>query len=151
MNPVHLHAERAMAVPASVVYACIANYVDHHRPGGFLPPAFERLDILEGGQGAGTVIRFVVRVGGTRQTTTQTVSEPEPGRILVESDARVTTTFTVNPTSTDSCLVQIDTLMTRSGGIIGIIEGLLIPRLLLPLYHDELARLDARARQTNSP
>ena len=33
-------AERRIDAPAAVVYHCLADYREHHRPGGFLPPAF---------------------------------------------------------------------------------------------------------------
>lgn len=38
--------------PAMVVYHCLVDYRAHHRPGGFLPPAFEQLEIARGGVGA---------------------------------------------------------------------------------------------------
>jgi hypothetical protein len=40
-------AERCIDAPAAVVYQCLADYREHHRPGGFLPPAFEQLEITE--------------------------------------------------------------------------------------------------------
>jgi NodT family efflux transporter outer membrane factor (OMF) lipoprotein len=40
-----ISAERLMHAPAELVYQCIADYRHHHRPGGFLPPAFSDLEI----------------------------------------------------------------------------------------------------------
>src|SRR5437588_674705 len=37
---VRVAAERSIDAPADVVYQCIANYQEHHRPEGFLPPSF---------------------------------------------------------------------------------------------------------------
>jgi len=72
-------AERSIDAPAAVVYHCLADYRDHHRPGGFLPPAFEELEIARGGVGAGTEYRLVMAVGGRRREVSTTVSEPVPG------------------------------------------------------------------------
>ena len=71
-------AERCIDAPALVVYHCLADYREHHRPGGFLPPAFEQLEIVRGGVGAGTEYRFVMAVGGRRRAVSTTVSEPVP-------------------------------------------------------------------------
>ena len=50
------------------------------------------------GVGAGTVIRVDMRVLGRPQTFRAVVTEPEPGRVLVETnDNGYVTTFTVEP------------------------------------------------------
>ena len=72
-------AERRMDAQAAVVYHCLADYREHHRPGGFLPPAFEQLEIARGGVGAGTEYRFVMTAGARRRAVSTTVSEPLPG------------------------------------------------------------------------
>ncbi len=41
-------AERHVDAPADVVYHCIADYREHHQPGGFLPPAFSNFELHEG-------------------------------------------------------------------------------------------------------
>jgi 3-methyl-2-oxobutanoate hydroxymethyltransferase len=70
------------------VYHCLADYRAHHRvDGGFLPPAFTDLQVLHGGVGAGTVFQFWTKIGGRTDTRVQTVTEPEPGRVLQESGA----------------------------------------------------------------
>ena len=74
------------------------------------------------------------------------VTEPQPGRVLVESEPQnaLTTTFTVEP-ERQYARVRFDTAYTRKG-IQGWIEGLLVPRLLRSLYADELARLERHAQ-----
>ena len=145
MTKVHLSAERLIDAPADVVYACIADYQHHHRPGGFLPPAFHDMQIKRGGIGAGTVISFQVTLGGRTRTLTQEVSEPESGRVLVESNDLDQTTFTVEPTGNQQSRVRFDTMLEASG-LQGILTRLFAPRLLQPLYADELQRLDRHAR-----
>jgi len=147
MRPFQFAAERLIDAPASIVYHCLADYQAHHRhqPEGFLPSAFTRLDVLEGGVGAGTVIRFTTRVGGSSATRTQTVSEPEPGRVLVESGDGEGSTFTVQPRGDHRCFVRIETVL-RSGGIQGWLMPLVGPRIMRGLYADELSRLERYAQ-----
>jgi Polyketide cyclase / dehydrase and lipid transport len=147
VRPFHFAAERLIDAPAAVVYHCLSDYVAHHRhqPEGFLPSAFTRLDVLEGGVGAGTLIRFTTRVGGKSATRTQRVSEPEPGRVLVESGNGEGSTFTVEPRGQGRAWVRIETVLLTSG-----IEGWLMhivgPRIMRGLYADELTRLARHAQ-----
>lgn len=145
MNPFRYSLSRMVDAPADAVYHCLADYREHHRPGGFLPPAFTDLEVLQGGVGAGTVIRFTVRVGGRTSTRTQEVTEPVPGRVLVESGAGEGSTFTVEPHG-EQTLVRIDTVLQRRG-FAGLLLPLLGPRILRPIYLDELERLEQDARQ----
>jgi hypothetical protein len=93
----YFSAERVIDAPADVVYRCLADYTHHHRPGGFLPPAFSNQEVLSGGVGDGTLIRLSVSLAGRTNTMTARISEPEPGRRLVEDGETVQTTFTVQP------------------------------------------------------
>lgn len=134
-----------MDVPAQVAYHCLADYREHHRPGGFLPPAFSAFEVHRGGVGAGTEASWTVDLGGGRsRRMTATVTEPEPGRQLVETGDGVVTTFTVAP-SGDGCVVRFDTVIDVPG-LRGLLLRLSIGRMLGPLYADELERLDAHAR-----
>src|SRR5262245_63172425 len=87
-----------IGVPADRAYAIIADYRDGH-PQIIPRPPFVDLVVEEGGIGAGTMIRFRIRSFGSTRTMRSAIAEPEPGRILVESDpeGRVVTTFTVEP------------------------------------------------------
>jgi hypothetical protein len=145
MSTGHVSAEAAIAAPADRVYRILANYREHHTR--ILPPAFTDVVVEEGGIGAGTIIRFKLRAGGRTQEARQRVEEPEPGRVLLERDLDrdMTTTFTVTPDGND-CRVRIETVWTSSG-LQGFMERLLAPRLLRPIYKDELARLDRYARE----
>jgi hypothetical protein len=137
-------AERRINAPAAVVYHCLADYRDHHRPGGFLPPAFEQLEIDRGGIGAGTEYRFVMAVGGRRRAISTTVSEPVPGRMLVETGSGIETTFTVEPTP-DGAHVRFETVIEATG-LPGILNRLLAARMIGPIYEDELRRLEDHAK-----
>jgi len=145
MAQITVFAERDISAPAETVYGILADYREHHPR--ILPPAFSGFTVEEGGVGEGTVIRFNVTSGGRTQSFHQRVSEPEPGRVLREAalDGDLATTFTVTPTANGSH-VRIETRWT-SGGVRGLVERLVAPRLLRPLYEDELSRLDRYARE----
>ena len=137
-------AERRMDVPAQVAYHCLADYREHHRPDGFLPSAFSAFEISRGGVGAGTEASWIVDLGsGRKRHMSATITEPEPGRRLVETGDGVVTTFTVVP-SGDGCVVRFDTMFEVPGAD-GVLLRLFIGRMLGPLYAEELARLDAYA------
>ncbi len=139
MATLHIRAERSMLAPPERVYCCIADYRQHHPR--FLPPAFSQFRVEQGGVGAGTEIRFQLTVGGRTYQYHGYVTEPEPGRVLTESyaDGGVTT-FTVTPEGRGS-RVRIATTADAKG-LQGLVARWLAPRLLRPLFTDELARLD---------
>jgi uncharacterized protein YndB with AHSA1/START domain len=142
---IEVTAERAIEVPPAVVYGCIADMRAHHP--NFLPPAFTDFEIEEGGVGAGTIVRFKVGAGGRKRAYRMRVDEPEPGRVLTESDTEssLVTTWTLTPHD-DGTLVQIATRWQGAGGIGGFFERMFAPRVMRGIYVDELARLDAYAR-----
>ena len=104
--------------------------------------------MLEGGIGAGTLHSFTVTAGGRTRKYTMRVAEPEPGRVITETDqsSSLVTSFAVVP-SGDTCRVLISTTWTGAGGVGGFFERLFAPRVLRRMYADELARLDRYARE----
>ena len=149
MARIVVSAEGAVDAPAETVYGYIADMSEHHPR--FLPPAFSDFRVESGGIGAGTVIRYKLTAGGRTREYRTKVAEPEPGRVLTESDtgsSRVTT-FTVSPQGAAS-LVQISGTWDGAGGIGGLFERMFAPRVLRGIYADELKRLDAYAREHHS-
>jgi uncharacterized protein YndB with AHSA1/START domain len=144
MGKINVSAEGTVAAPAETVYGYIAD-MDHHPK--FLPPAFSDFKVESGGVGAGTVTTFNVTAGGrTREFRMQT-SEPEPGRVLAETDTNssLVTTFTVTPDG-DASKVRIETTWDGASGIGGFFERTFAPRAMRGIYVDELTRLDEYAR-----
>src|SRR6187399_1131146 len=94
MGDVNVVASTVVAAPARIVYELIADYRTGH-PSILPPEYFEDLQVEEGGRGAGTRIRFTMKSFGTRRVSTSIVTEPEPGRLLVETDVitGITTKF----------------------------------------------------------
>lgn len=136
-------ASQKIAAPAEKIYAIIADY-RHSHPKILPMPPFVALTVEKGGVGAGTVITFQMKVSGRVQNFRAEVSEPEPGRVLVESnDNGSITTFTVESDS----LVTISTTMTIRDGLLGKIEGWFARQYLRPTYVQELKQLESVAQQ----
>ncbi|HWG01680.1 MAG TPA: SRPBCC family protein [Trebonia sp.] len=148
MAKVEGSAERVIDAPADEVYGYLADMHTHQR---FLPPAYSDFQIEEGGVGEGTITRYKVTAGGRTRAYRMRVSEPAPGRTLVESDTdtSLVTTFTVEPRD-GKCLVRIFSSWDGAPGIGGFFERAFAPRALNRLYLDELARLNAYATERSS-
>jgi polyketide cyclase/dehydrase/lipid transport protein len=145
MAEVRVEVNSFMQASPDVVYRCIADYRQHHP--NFLPPAFSNSRVEEGGYGAGTVISFQGKMAGRVRQFRMAVSEPEPGRVLIESDtlSSMVTHFVVTP-ERDGSRVSFDTRWKGAPGIGGFFERLFAPMVLRRLYRDELGRLDMYAR-----
>ena len=145
--PAHQFSASALIqAPPQDLYAIIADY--HHGHVQILPkPPFVSLTVEQGGTGAGTVIRVQIRVLGQLQVYHSVVSEPEPGRVLMETnDNGYVTTFTVEPRADGQhTYVTIATQMSGRAGIVGALERWFVPRLLRPVYVKELGQLAALA------
>src|ERR1044071_10169368 len=106
--------------PADGVYNIIADYRNAH-PHILPKQYFGWLEGEQGGRGEGTVIRFQMRVLGQTRVMRATVTEPEPGRVLVETDTGgdgPVTSFLVEPEGSGS-RVTFSTEMTSAGGALG--------------------------------
>jgi len=145
MSVITVSAVRSIPAPATTVYQILSDYHDGHP--SILPDAFTRLDVLEGGQGAGTRIEFDLKLAGRVNTTIAEVDEPEPGRVLreVEVTRGLITVFTVDPTAVDRCAVEIRTTW-EGRGVMGMIERMLAPSMLKPLYDEQLENLETQAK-----
>jgi Polyketide cyclase / dehydrase and lipid transport len=140
-----------ISAPADRLYGIIADYRNGHP--SILPAAFTGLTVEAGGVGAGTRIRVGMRVFGRVMTFPAEVSEPHPGRVLVErnfGDRPSVTTFTVDRLDAARSRVTISTELPVRRGILGRVERFLTRRLLEPIYTAELAKLAAVANGSNS-
>jgi uncharacterized protein YndB with AHSA1/START domain len=149
MAKVVASAERTIDASAAEVYNYLADMRQHHPR--FLPPAFSDFQVEEGGVGAGTATRFKVTAGGRTREYHMRVSEPTPGKTLVETDtaSSLVTTYNVEPRD-DKSLVRITTSWDGAGGIGGFFERTFAPRAVHRLYADELERLNTYALERRS-
>ncbi|MGA3353336.1 MAG: SRPBCC family protein [Acidimicrobiales bacterium] len=149
MGKLEVSAERTIEAPADTVFGYLADMREHHPR--FLPPAFSDFGIEAGGVGAGTITHFKLTAGGRTREYRMSVAEPEPGRVLAESDTNssLVTTFTVVAEEAQ-CLVRISTSWQGARGVGGIFERLFAPRVMRGLYLDELERLNTYALEQAS-
>lgn len=146
MDGLHIEVSKIINATLPTVYAILADYNKGHQR--ILPKRyFKKMSVLEGGCGGGTRIKVEMSVLGKKSTLNFLVSEPEPGRILVETDsnAGVTTRFTLEPTGDRQTQVTIDSTMAVNQGLLGGLERLFNKWLIRRIYNEELKMLDTYA------
>ena len=139
MKPQMSRASKMIRAPAEIIYRIIADY-RHGHPNILPKPYFLSMDVEAGGYGAGTIVNFEMRLLGQRQAFHSLITEPEPGRLLVETDLRsgIPTSFHVIPTGNKD-----ETQVTISTELKGInpIQSFLAKMLLQRVYNEELKLL----------
>jgi polyketide cyclase/dehydrase/lipid transport protein len=151
MAQIKAHTAIVLAAHPEDVYATIADYRQGH-PNMLPKKHFYDLQVEQGGYGAGTVIRFKGCILGVERSFYQRISEPVPGKVLVEQDINstqdVTTTFTVLPLEQgQKSHVEISTTLNSSPGFQGFLERLLVPIANVKIYRQELKLLEAVAQK----
>ena len=149
-------AERTFDATPETVYAILADYRTHH-PRIMPPSYFSDLEVEEGGTGAGTTFHITFRLLGKRDRLHMRVSEPEPGRALVETnlDTGVETVFTVEPAADGGTRARMSSEWDAHG-LRGLADRLLAARLMRRIFSrqlDELGRYlrSAEAREARAP
>lgn len=143
MSQLQISTTKIILASTEQVYQIIADYNLGH-PKILPKPYFESLVVEKGGIGAGTIIRFKMKVLGRQQEFRAEISEPEPGRVLVERDLDTSgeTTFCVDPQpDNESVRVTITTTMEIRSGLFSTLEGWFTKRLLTSIYEKELEQL----------
>lgn len=138
MSSFTVSATGHVKAPSRRVYDLIADYGGGHKR--IIPPQyFKSLDVEKGGVGAGTVIRVTMKMLGSERTYRAAVTEPEPGRVITETDlgTGLATSFTVVPNG-DATDVTISTVVPDRPGLRGMVERWAVRRMLPQIYRDEL-------------
>ena len=142
---------RTIDATADTIYSIIADYETHHPH--ILPEAyFSGLEILEGGVGAGTRINVHAIVYGSQQTLHMGVAEPQPGRVLTETDLNggMKTTFALQPVGDQQTVVTITTAWPPASGLQSLFNRLMLPRYVRRMLEAELEQLAAYVAVINS-
>jgi hypothetical protein len=145
MKPQIPTASRMIKAPTEIIYRIIADYRNEH-PHILPKPYFLSLDVEEGGYGTGTIVNFEMRLFGQSQAFHSVIAEPEPGRLLVETDLRsgIPTSFQVLPTGiSDESQVTISTELKG----INPIQGFVAKMILQKVYREELELLAKAAEE----
>jgi len=143
MNQLRIEISKVIKASPVDVYSVMSDYQVGH-PAILPKPYFSKLVVVQGGKGEGTIIEVHMDVLGAKRVFHQVVSEPEPGRVLVETDAEagVTTSFTVDPIGDgNQSQVTIATDIRLSPGVRGIFERLFNPWIIHRIYKQELELL----------
>ncbi len=135
-------------IPASPerVYAILADYHEGH-PSILPKPPFTGVQVERGGVGAGTEFVVSMRVMGRTMDFHGTITEPEPGRVMVEHvrENGAVTTFTVMPEG-GQARVTISIDLAGRGGLGGRIERWMSERMFRRILREELGLLAAVVR-----
>ena len=149
MGTVRTEVTGTIDAPPAEVYAILSDYRTLH-PQILPKPYFGDLVVEQGGMGAGTVFRTSITVMGQTTNYHMDVTEPEPGRKLVESDRKlgVVTAFTIEPLDNGKkSRVTIATDWTPSSGVMGWIEKLTTPGFMRKIYEAELENVREFAKK----
>jgi len=149
MKTQQVSASAVINAPARQVYTILADYHAGH-PRILPRQYFSSLEVEQGGVGAGTVLRFQMRAGGTTRTFHAEVTEPEPGRVLVETNrvendpaSQSVTTFTVDPIKGEA---QTEVTISTTLSVANWLEGLFTKMFLRRVYAQELKQIATLAQ-----
>ena len=122
------------------VYAVLADY--RHEHAHIVPRKYVRnLEVEAGGVGEGTIIRYRARAFGIERPSRAIISEPEPGRMLIEQETTSTlrTIFTVTPAQHgQQTHVQIASHWQPSRNPFKAIEQLFYPLIMRDMFAQSL-------------
>jgi hypothetical protein len=143
MSEIIIEVSAVIEATPKDVYSVLKDYPGGHH--AILPKDyFTGLSMIEGGQGGGTVIDVSMNVMGIKSHIRFYITEPEPGRVLMETDdvAGIVTTFTVDPVNVEErSRATIATRSRVSEGLRGIMERLVNPVIMRRIYRQELQTL----------
>lgn len=144
MTHVQATTRRTLRASREHAYAALADY-RRARP-DLLPAEFSGYEVHSGGTGAGTTVGWTLQATPRRSRDCLfTVTEPEPGRRLVETDANssMVVAWTVRGTP-GGAEVEVTAGWQGAGGIGGIFERIFAPKGLNRIHDQVLAALAAR-------
>lgn len=138
-----LAVSQSVDAPVNTVYSILADYrVGHPR---ILPrPPFVSMRVLHGGVGAGTQFELRTRFFGRERLYHGIVSEPHPGRVLVEKyqGTDLVTLFIIEPLDIgEGSNVTIVTDSQVHEGLLGRVEAWFADAMLRRVYKKELRNL----------
>lgn len=127
------------AEPATVLDA-IADYRTV-RP-KILAPQYSEYQVLQGGQGQGTVVKWRLQATESRAREVQ-ASVDVAGHTVIEKDANssLVTNWTVAPAGPAGCSVTVKTTWNGAGGVKGFFEKTFAPLGLRKIQDEVLAKL----------
>jgi hypothetical protein len=152
MNAIHVEATAIIDARPQDVYAVVADYREAHR--AIMPrPYFVEMNIEKGGIGAGTEYRLRMNIFGKDYHYHHRVTEPEPGRVMVETDIETGqfSKFVIDPVNGGKqSRVTIVAEYPASPGFVGFMERLMNPPVSRRIFNKELQNLNTYLRAQNT-
>jgi Polyketide cyclase / dehydrase and lipid transport len=149
MDSAHVAVERTIDATPAAIYTVLADYDTHHPQ--IMPRSyFSNLEVEEGGLGSGTVFHITLKAPGTKQQLHMRVDEPQPGRVLTETnlDTGALTAFSVLPIDKGArAKVRISSIWDPASGVRGIVvDRLLTPMMMRRILEKQLEQLASYVR-----
>ncbi len=145
MAQIKVVVERVVtAAPAKVVDA-LGDYKGSRAEAW--PDMITDYEVVEGGTGAGTRIRYQLHATRRRVRTVEAVvSAPVPGQTLIEADQNSTlrTVWTVTPTDAGASRISVETSWSGASGIGGFFERTFAPIGIRKLWNGVLDNIAPR-------
>lgn len=143
MSRLSVSKSAVINAPIETVYGVLADYRLHH-PRILPAQYFSDLLVEEGGTGAGTIFRLKATIMGRELRYHMAVTEPEPGRVLRETDIEtgLQTTFRLTPVDGIRTRLEITTEWDSSRGLSGLVERIGTPPVMGRVYAAELQQLN---------
>jgi hypothetical protein len=142
----HVRALARRTIPADPekVLAALADYREI-RP-SILTEHYRDYRVEVGGEGAGTVVGWVLQATSKRQRDqlVEVSTAPEGGVVETDRNSSMVTTWRVRPEGQAAATVEIDTRWNGAGGIGGFFERLFAPKGLRRIHDGVLANLERR-------
>ena len=149
MNWIYVEATKVINARPADIYSVLSDYKVGH-PAILPKPYFLSLEVEKGGVGEGTITRLHMKVMGKDYHYRQMVTEPEPGRVLVETDMETgqASWFTFDPVAGGSqTRLTISAKFPGQGGIVGVMEKFVHQLFTRKLFNTELDNIAAYMQQ----
>jgi hypothetical protein len=144
-NTIQVEASEVIDARPEDVYALLSDYKVGH-PAILPKPYFTGLTVEKGGQGEGTIVITRLKVMGQEFVYRQAITEPEPGRLLVETDTETGqfSSFRFEPVNSGKQThLTIYSEFRAKPGFAGWIEKLMQPMIVGRIYRQELRNIAA--------
>lgn len=148
MSGMHIEVSKVIDARPEEIWAIFSDYTVHH-PAILPKPYFIGLTVERGGHGAGTLVMTTLRAFGRDYHYHQAVTEPEPGRVLLETevDTGQWTTFTMDPLDGGTrTRVTLTSEFPSRGGLLDVLDNLFQPPFIRRIYRMELDNVAAYVR-----
>ena len=143
MAQVRALARRTIPADPGTVLAALADYREI-RP-SILTEHYRDYRVEVGGEGAGTVVHWVLQATSKRRRDQLVeVSTVPEGVVETDRNSSMVTTWRVRPDGPDAATVEVDTRWDGAGGIGGFFERMFAPKGLQRIHDGVLANLERR-------